>query len=709
MTTGTENLPGPTAPSRGHLRDYWQVVWQAKWMVLTIAVVVCSVVTVYTLTQTEIFRATAKVEIQPRPKSLNPSADFTQLGATGWGWMADDRYINTQKQIITGRAVAHAVLEELGLAEIPPYSEVSDPAGRLANRVKLDMMLDTYVLEISIEDPDPAKAQLLVNTLAEVYIAQNVENAFGNARRVLEELTSQLSPIRARIAELEDERFQLARQLELYVPDPTDSATKQRINQLQEELTEIRISRASLEATLNAIEEIERRGGSFLGLDVVANDPVVIDLNTQAYSLEKELEKLALEFRREHPTTKATRAELDDIYRQREAEASKIIAKVKTQAAIDERRERDLQGQLRAVRAEGMDRSRTSVDIAMLEGELKEQRRLYDTIMSRIGEIDLNRETMTNNVRLLENAVLPTSPVRPRKALNIAAGVALGLLLGIGAAFFVDYLDNTIKTPEDIEHYLGLPLLSVVPRVRKETSAAISEAYQTLRTSVMFGSKSRTLRTILVTSSGAGEGKSTTIVQLARSLASAGDRVVLVDGDLRRPTVHSHLGLPRDGGLTDHLLGVRKGEGGDGYRAYVKQIPGVPQLDVLTCGPIPPNPAELFGAAGFTELLDQLRKDYDWVLIDSPPVAALSDSLILGSLVDMVVLVIRHNNNDREMIRRSVKRLREIDAHIVGAVLNDVDRTHATYKDHYYGNYDYTTRREEDAGEETSRSRRLGA
>jgi len=674
-----------------HLRDYWQVVLHGKWMVLTIAFVVLSLVAVTTFMQVPIYRATATVEIQPRPKSLTPNADFSQLGASGWGYMADDRYINTQKQIVKSRDTARKVIEDLGLGNVLPYSDLQDPAGWLASRVKLDMTIDTYLVEVSIEDADPATAQLLVNTVARVYIDSNIDSAIGNARRIMDELYSQLDPIRKSIAEKEDRRYQLARETELYVPDPSDDATRLRINQLQEELTEIGISRASLEATFNAIEKLEQRGGSFLGLDAVANDPLIIELSTQAYALEKELEKQSLSFRDEHPRTKTTRAGLDDIHRQLDLETNKIIVKVKTQYSIDRSRETDLKRQLRGVREEGMDRSRTSTEVVMIDAELKEDRRIYDLIMARVGEIDLNRETLTNNIRLMDEAVLPAFPVRPRKALNLAAGLALGLFLGIGAVFFTDYLDNTIKTPEDIEQYLGLPLLSVVPRVRKETSAAIVEAYQTLRTSVLFASKSRTLKTVLVTSSGAGEGKSTTIVNLAKALTSAGDRVILVDGDLRRPTIHDHLGLRREGGLTDHLLGSRKGEGGEGYEEYLKQLPNSPNLDILTCGPIPPNPTELFGAAGFKELLAGLQQSYDWVLLDSPPVAALSDSLILGSMVDMVVLVIRHSNNDRETIRRSAKKLREVNANLIGAVLNDVDSTHATYKDHYYGNYDYTS------------------
>jgi capsular exopolysaccharide synthesis family protein len=243
-----------------------------------------------------------------------------------------------------------------------------------------------------------------------------------------------------------------------------------------------------------------------------------------------------------------------------------------------------------------------------------------------------------------------------------------------------------VKTAEDVEHFLGLHILSVVPKHRKESAASVKEAYQTLRTSILFSSKARSLNTVLVTSAGPGEGKTSTAVSLARHLAAAGDRVVLVDADLRRPTVHSKLGIERAGGLTNYLLST---EGGQAWLRYLKDVPDAPNLKVISCGPIPPNPPELFSTEKFIDLITQFKKNFDWVVIDSPPLASLSDSLVLGSLTDMVCLVIKHNENNRDLIKRSVASLRKVNANVIGAVLNHVDLSRASYKDYYYAGYYY--------------------
>jgi capsular exopolysaccharide synthesis family protein len=694
MTTTRE------AGERGvHLRDYWQVIWLGKWMILAISLVVITLVAVATFVQTPIYRAKAEIEIQPRPKSLNPAADFSQLGTSGWAWAAEDRYINTQMEIIASRTIAQAAIDELGLQNSPRFASLKDPARALASRVRAELKLDTYVLVISIEDPDPAMAKLLVNGIARAYIDTNIESALANARRIIDELYAQVEPIKASIAAKEKSRIDLARNSAFYIPETQESTLEDRLRKLQNELTEVQIRRGEREAIFNAIEEIEMRGESYDALPQVANDPTVKSLKDQAFSLKQQIEELSLSYREEHPKLIAARAALADIPNNIEEETAKIITNIKTEYAIDQRREVDLQRQLRTAREEGLGLSQSSSQISTIDAEIKEDRRIYELITARIKEIDLNQETLVNNVRLLEEAILPTSPVRPRRALNIAAGIMLGLFLGVGTVFFVDYLDNTIKTSEDIERFLKIPMLAMVPKIHKDSESAVKEAFQTLRTSILFASKGRSLKTMLVTSAGPGEGKSRTVINLAKTLASAGDQVVLVDCDLRRPTVHSNLGLERSGGLTNYLL---DGDGGNAWMRYLKEAPDIDNLKVLTCGTLPPNPVELFGSERFSELIEQLRENFSWLLIDSPPLASLSDSVVLGSLVEMTVMVIKHTQNDRELIRRTTDQLRKVNANVVGAVLNAVDLKRAGYHDYYYTLYHYNT----DQGSQTRKRKK---
>jgi polysaccharide biosynthesis transport protein len=319
-----------------------------------------------------------------------------------------------------------------------------------------------------------------------------------------------------------------------------------------------------------------------------------------------------------------------------------------------------------------------------MQGEANETKRIYDLISARVKEIDLSASLLSNNLRILDKAPVPISPVRPRVALNLAIGVLLGLFLGVGTVFFLDYMDNTIRTSEDVEQFLKLNLLAIVPRQSETTESAVREAYQTLRTSLLFSRKSRTANIVLITSAGPQEGKSCTTVNVSRTLATSNERTIVIDCDLRRPTIHQRLGLERERGLTNYILSSDD----DNWRNYVKTTDH-PNLYAITSGPIPPNPVDVFRNERFQNLLKEVRHQFDWVFIDSPPVVSLADATVLASLSDMIAFVIKHNENDKELIRRCVSNIRRVNPSVVGAVLNNVDLDRSHYKDYYYVGYYY--------------------
>jgi capsular exopolysaccharide synthesis family protein len=320
----------------------------------------------------------------------------------------------------------------------------------------------------------------------------------------------------------------------------------------------------------------------------------------------------------------------------------------------------------------------------LIRGEASETKRIYDVLSSRIKEIDLSGSLLSNNLHVLDHAPVPQNPIKPRTLLNMVVGVLLGLLLGIGTVFFLDYLDNTIRTSDDIEQYLKLTLLAIVPKESPETEGAVREAYQTLRTGLLFSRKNRAQNVVLFTSAGPQEGKSCTTINLARTVASAGEKVVVIDCDLRRPTVHQRLLLDRDRGITNYILSSDD----EDWSTYVKPTDS-PNVFAMTCGPIPPNPAEVFGHDRFKDLLGKLRAKFDWVFIDSPPVVSLADAVILASMSDMVTFVVKHNENDKELIRRCIMNIRRVNPNIIGAVLNNIDLGRSHYKDYYYVGYYY--------------------
>ena len=362
-----------------------------------------------------------------------------------------------------------------------------------------------------------------------------------------------------------------------------------------------------------------------------------------------------------------------------------------------------LQVQINAAEKLSVDVAKASSEYDLRKTDAETRKQILDMISRTMGEVQLGAQLLTNNVSVLDEATEPRYPIKPRKKLNLLIGAMLGVFFGLSTAFFLDYLDNTFRSPDDIEKYLQLAVLAVVPKAGEEgiKERAVKEAYQSLRTSVIFSSESRQRKVVLITSSGPQEGKSSTVGNLGQTLAAAGDRVVVVDCDLRRPTQHLIHELERDHGLTNYLAAPADSTD---WTDYIKPA-GPNRPHVLTCGPIPPSPPELLGSARFVDLIAHLRESYDWVLLDSPPAASLADTTQLVAAVDMVVLVVQHYRTDRDMVRKTLQRLQAIQTPIVGAVLNNVDFDRAYHKDYYYAGYYYA---QEDGAAKRKKSAKKG-
>jgi len=682
----------------GHLRDYWRIISDGRWTVLAVFVAVFGIVALATFLSTPVYRAEATVEIQARSKRIAPVADVTSLGVSDFSWFAEERYFNTQFEIIKSRAVAERVFEKSDLYEHPSFTGRSDPLERFIRMVSVEPKADTGIVRVSMEGTDPKEVTRWVNLLVEAYVDRNLELAVGDTRRAMNALLQEMDPLRARLQQTEEARFDYAEKSSLYVPEDNARSIDERLKQLEKQQTEARLKRLELEAVFNKIEEIRRDGGSYLSLPQVNSNPTIRSLNEEYISLEKELNRLMVSFRSSHPRAVEKRSELDKIRQKIEEESAQIINAVRTDYALNRDREASLAREIARSREESLRTRQKASSYQTLASDATETRRLFDLFNSRVKEISLNSELLSNNLRVLDRAVVPRAPVKPNKAGNLLVGVFLGLALGAGAAFFLDYLDNTVKSGEEVERLLGLNTLAVIPRASEETANATREALQTLRTSLLFSGRNRTDRVLLLTSTGAREGKTTTTVSLARTLAAAGDKVCVVDCDLRRPMLQNHFNLRRHHGLTNFLVSNDEAA----WREYVKAT-DAPGVYAITSGPLPPNPPQVFGSERYIRLLQTLKTNYDWVLVDSPPVGTLTDSIILSSLVDMVVLVIRYQQTDRDVIRRAVAGLRNVGANLVGAVLNDVDPERSHYKSYY--DYDYYLTRGDDQGAEAQESK----
>jgi capsular exopolysaccharide synthesis family protein len=408
---------------------------------------------------------------------------------------------------------------------------------------------------------------------------------------------------------------------------------------------------------------------------------VVQSLLSQRLVVEREISNLSADMRASHPEYQAKQGDLRVIEERLQEQYDRILEKLHSEYELAKSNEAYLDEQIAETEQQAYRLRKDTSDYELDTSATASKRRVYDVVAETMERLTVGAQLieMNNNVAVLEEAVVPRYPVYPRKRLSVAFGGMIGLLLGVGAVLFLDYLDNTIRTPEEVEQYLGLNLLGIIPKARPGDEKAEREAFQSLRTSVIFSSHNRERNVLLLTSAGPQEGKSSTTARLARALASAGDRVLVVDCDLRRPTQHTQLRVDREPGITNYLL-----EADPVSVEPFTQTAEPASLSVLASGPIPPNPPDLIGQTRFRQLIGELKHGYDWVLIDSPPVASLADSVLLASMVDMMILVIKHNENERDLIRSSLNRLREADVHVAGAVLNGVDLGRSDYGYYYY-------------------------
>ncbi len=676
-------LNPPEGPqSQAHLRDYALIAWHGRWTLLLVFLLVFGLTAAWTLLATPIYRATASVEVQPQPRRLTSGQEVSGMGAGGYGWFAEEKYQNTQIEIIRSRAVAQAAFQKLGLRDHPMFKNASDPVATFQGLIQVEPRRETGLIEISISGADRSEIARWVNAAAEEYVALNLEKAQENARGAVTAIEKLINPLRSELSEAQKERFHILQEKRIYNPKGQEQIVTENLAKLNASRRDLLFQITSLQSILSKVRDIQAKGGDPLALPELAKDPQLSDLARQRLDLQRQLESAKVTYRPGHPIYQQKNQELDKVERAISDQVVLSLTKMQNEYELAMANETKVHDEIRRAEDVSYQLGVATSQVSLAESDADTKKQLYDLITKRMQEVALGAELLANNVSILDQAIPPLHPIKPRRVLNLAVGMLVGLFMGLGAVFFLEYLDNTFRTPEELERGLGLTTLASVPRFQAgdRGERAVREAYQTLRTSLIFSSKGRQRKVVLVTSTAPQEGKSSTVASLARALAGAGERVLVIDCDLRRPTQHVHLNVERDRGLTNYLVAPTR----EGWSGFVKTV-GPVNLQTMTCGAIPPNPPDLLGSDRFASLLGEVREVYDWILLDSPPSASLSDAVLLSSMADMVVVVVRHNATDRAQVVRSVTRLRNVNAALVGVVLNNVDARKS--KDDYYAGY----------------------
>ncbi len=482
----------------------------------------------------------------------------------------------------------------------------------------------------------------------------------------------------------------------------------ERLSTLQEAWSDASTERIQVEAVYRELSSMSQsRNWAALAQHLSGADKGMQELLNHHDELQQQRSALSARAGERHPDMVRLSKELAAVETQIKRQISDNIAGRRAELEVAQNRERALAKELEVVKTEVKTLDGKLIELKFLEAEAERNEVFYSTIDRRLSEVDLGHLLKNNNIRVVDVAVPSDTPVRPNLPLNMAMGLILGLFGGCAMAFGLDYLDTTVKSREDVEQVIGVPLLGVVPGVdaaelqslptevdrnifvNARPRSTVAECLRSIRTNVMFRTPQKKVRKLLITSAAPREGKSFTSSNLAAIIAMTGNRVLLIDADLRRPALHKRFGLTNDLGLVAVFLGESTLE-------EVIQPSHVPGLDVVVAGPPPPNPGEMLGNGRMEQFIEGLR-GYDFIIIDSPPVNVVADPLVLSSIVDGVLLVVEANRTSRAMVRQAGARLAETDSRVLGAIVNKLNIRTAGYGYSYYDTYGYYyTESEED-------------
>ena len=718
------------------LLEYGRVIKKRRATILTIAFVVFTIGLFATLKEKPVYRARVLVEIQKENPDIPTLQELFQVESISDTYL-ETQYRILKSENLARRVIADLKLDRLTEFYQPaswwirPKQEASlSPAVDAGGNVSPESVIDNEVLkkfqdrldveplkrsrlvEVSFESNDRNLAAQVVNTLAATYIQQNLEARWQASQKASEWLSQQLLGMKSKLEKSEDDLQQYARDNGLLFLE-TDKGTSenivtQRLRQLQEELTKSQADRYEKESLYLLVQQ-----GDFASLPGVFNNKLMQDLTEKLAELERERSRLTSIFNPDYPQVKEIQSQIDESQTTLSGERERAAKAITNDYRAAVGRENMLQQAFKDQQREADLIAEKSVQYNILKREADTNKQLYVGLLEKLKETGVSTSMKATNIRVIDPAYPPKKPDSPRIPLNLSLALLLGLSLGIGAAFLQEHLDNSFKTAGEIERFLQLPALASVPAIESSTNGnghglyararhlandkhrstsivpswnriegngqntPLAEAFHELRTSVLLSTAKHPPRTLLVTSAKGGEGKTTVAANLAVSLAQLGEKVLLIDADLRRPSLHKFFGVANTSGLVNFLTGSPD------WRSLLSQAAPI-GLFVMPSGPVPPNPADLLSSEYMPLLIREATKEYKFVVLDSPPLLNLADSRVLATLVDGVILVVGGGITPRELVHRAYASAVDAGSHVLGATINFADAKSDYYSYGYH-------------------------
>ncbi|MBN2467642.1 MAG: polysaccharide biosynthesis tyrosine autokinase [Deltaproteobacteria bacterium] len=721
-------MPSQQFDEEIHLRDYLRVIFKRRWLVAAVFVILVTTVTIHTFLMDPVYRATSQIVIEKKNPNIVNVEEVLGVNAS------DQDYYQTQYEIIKSQSVILKVIKKLNLKESPEFtspnaafslrsvlgtiagwikditSSADDPKeadgdpnpdreynqliAAYAAQLEVDPIRNSRLVKVSFEGKDPSVVANIVNTHARLYIESNLERKFAAAQEAVTWLNKRIDDEKKNLEKVETaiQAFREKEGLASIDFEERQGIIVQSLNDLNAALTQAKTEKIEKKNTYSEIQRLSNTPELVESMPAVVSNALIQGLKAQYVALTGEYHKLSEKYGPEHPTMVRLSSEIREVKKKIAQEVKKIAQSIETEYRVATAKEKSIMEAMEEMNSEALALNRKQIKYNAFKREVETSRSLYESLLKRVKEAGLTEGLEVTNIAVVDPARIPNAPVKPRKAMNILLSVVVGLTLGVGLAFFLEYLDNTVKSPEEVERYLNIPLLGVIGRFTNDSitegsdelialndpKSTVSEAFRTIRTNILFASPDIEKKVILVTSAFPAEGKTVAACNLAVSFSQMGKKVLLVDADLRRPRLHTVFNLGRPRGLSDFLIGKE---------TSIHHAAEVAGLHIMVSGTSPPNPAELLGSRKMEDFIAKAKEKFDVIVVDSPPLLSVTDATELTTFTDGVVLVVKAFSTPRPAIQRGIKHLAGVDAKTFGCILNDVDFEKEGYYYSYYKDY----------------------
>lgn len=669
--------PGEDSTDLGseiHVMDYLQLLWAKKWLILGCALACFLLMLSWAMTRPKLYRAGSEISVGERaPQIIKNQVSF---GPNYWEL---ERYVEEQVRVLETQRLAHKVVDRLGLAGQSGF-EGSNPAGTLLSMIKAERVQETSIISLSLTSRDPVRAAEWLNVFVDEYISLNITDNLQRTQKVYDVIQSKLDPLRQQLAKSEQSLVNFREKKgSILFSDQDKNVISEQINMLTTEYAKAKAERIRLETKLSALDHVEAGRLSEISLPEILNDPTVSQLRQQKNDIEMEITQKSGTLKAGHPMMKDLHSRLMGINSLMLQQIKTLSQSIRTNFEMVRQREKSLFENLQNLKDQSIELARQNLELERLQRDYDQNKAFLEEMLARSKETDISASAAVNNVRILEPAEAPRAPFSPNISRTSMLGLILGLFLGVGIVLGLDFLDQTIRSPEQAERLLAREVLGLVPEMEEGKAHTVVEALQALRTALILASRGDSGHVLVISSAIPGEGKTTIACELSRTLARAGSSVLLIDADLRKPKVHRNFNLDNRRGLTTLMVGESSLE------LLATPAAKIEGLDVLTTGPLPPNPPELFAKPRFNTLLKEVRNIYDWIIIDSPPIASVTDPVICASHSDMALIVVRYGTARYPLIRDAIRHISRSGVHIAGILLNRYD----LHREQYYSQYSY--------------------